>query len=346
MTAVWPIDPHDPDPAIIAGAADLIRAGKLVAMPTETVYGLAANALDETAVRGIFNAKGRPSTNPLIVHVEDKESVKRVASEFPEKAQLLAEKFWPGPLSVVLPKHHSVPDIVTAGGPTVAVRCPDHAVARALIRAAGVPLAAPSANLSTELSPTRAEHVLKSMNGRIDAILDAGPCRVGIESTVVEINEYGATILRAGTLLKDIEKVMGISFEADHFVYGQLPKSPGLSTKHYSPRTKLLSFFDERSLKLILSKVPEKWRHAIIYIQGTEVRWIEQEHSIIVYLPDDANEVCKQLYVTLHRLDELRLEAIFIDNRRDLSSDLEWIAINDRIKRACANPTVPLQSPD
>ena len=158
-TDVLTLDPENPDPALIGRAAGVIRAGGLVAIPTETVYGLAANALEAGAVGRIFAAKGRPATNPVIVHVADVSETLNVAAAWPATAARLAAAFWPGPLTLVLPKGRAVPDVVTAGGPTVAVRCPDHAVARALIRAAGVPLAAPSANRSTELSPTRAEHV-------------------------------------------------------------------------------------------------------------------------------------------------------------------------------------------
>jgi L-threonylcarbamoyladenylate synthase len=175
ITEILTIDQLQPDPELIKRAAQMIRNGRLVAFPTETVYGLGANAIDAAAVRGIFKAKGRPSSNPVIVHVADSTRIVNVASEWPETAERLATRFWPGALTLVLPRHSSVPDDVTAGGTTIAVRCPDHPVAQALIRASKVPIAAPSANRSTELSPTRAEHVSNSLNGRIDLILDAGP---------------------------------------------------------------------------------------------------------------------------------------------------------------------------
>src|SRR5262245_36799749 len=162
-TEVLRIELTSPDPAVIARAAELLRAGRMVAFPTETVYGLGANALDPDAVRGIFGAKGRPASNPLIVHVSELAHLAKVADDWPEAARLLAGRFWPGPITLVLPKREELPEVVTAGGPTVAVRCPAHPVAQALIRAAGVPVAAPSANRSTELSPTRAEHVLKGL---------------------------------------------------------------------------------------------------------------------------------------------------------------------------------------
>lgn len=312
MTAVWTVDPHDPDPAIIARAANLIRAGKLVAMPTETVYGLATNALDETAVRGIFTAKGRPSTNPLIVHIEDKADVKRVVSEFPEKAQRLTDAFWPGPLSIVLPKSPNVPNIVTACGPTVAVRCPDHAVARALIRAAGVPLAAPSANLSTELSPTRAEHVLKSMNGRIDAILDAGPCRVGIESTVIDLSVDEPRILRPGSITQTmIEAVSGkVAVGRDL----EIAKSPGQMPVHYRPKTQL-------KLSDVESFVDDIMEGKLAGYYIGEIGW--NCHDPVEY--------SQQLYQTLFELDQRGFDWI----QAWLPPDTpEWAGVRDRLLRA------------
>ncbi len=175
MTEILTIDPFVPNTDIISRAANLIRSGRLVAFPTETVYGLGANALDPTAVRAIFAAKGRPSANPLIVHVLDATHVLNVAREWPETAERLANQFWPGPLTIVVPKRDGIPNEVTAGGQTVAVRSPKHAVAQALIQVSGVPIAAPSANRSKGLSPTRTEHVMLGLDGRIDMILDGGP---------------------------------------------------------------------------------------------------------------------------------------------------------------------------
>ncbi|HZY90824.1 MAG TPA: L-threonylcarbamoyladenylate synthase, partial [Gemmataceae bacterium] len=175
QTEVLAIDPNAPDPAVIARAAAALRAGGLVAFPTETVYGLGANALDAAAVDRIFAAKGRPAHNPLIVHVADEAAARAVAGEWPATASRLAARFWPGPLTLVVPKAAAVPAVVTAGGPTVAVRVSAHPVALALLRAAGVPVAAPSANRSAQLSPTRAEHILRGLAGRIDLVLDGGP---------------------------------------------------------------------------------------------------------------------------------------------------------------------------
>ncbi len=214
-------------------AAELLRAGRLVAFPTETVYGLGANALDAAAVRRIFEAKGRPHSSPLIVHVASLEMARRLAREWPEKAETLARRFWPGPLTIVVPKNASVPDIVTAGLPSVGLRMPAHPLARALIEAAQIPIAAPSANRFTELSPTRAEDVPE---GLAEMILDGGPCTVGIESTVVSLgfldNDSTPKILRPGMISQtQIEEAIG-PVEA-----GAGAESPGQHPRHYSPRT-------------------------------------------------------------------------------------------------------------
>src|SRR5690348_13744143 len=209
-TAIFPLDPSSANLEAIAEAARILRAGGLVAFPTETVYGLGANALDASAVARIFAAKGRPANNPLIIHIADASDVRKVVADWPESAGRLAERFWPGPLTLVLPRCDAVPDAVTAGGPTVAVRVPAHPVAQALVRAAGVPIAAPSANRSMELSPTRAEHVLRGLDGRIDVLLDGGPTAGGIESTVLDLTATPPRLLRPGLIgVAELEAVLG-----------------------------------------------------------------------------------------------------------------------------------------
>ena len=228
-----------PSPAEIEHAASLLRAGKLVAFPTETVYGLGANALDAVAVARVFEAKGRPSTSPIIVHVSNREMVRAVAAEWPPMAQILAQRFWPGPLTLVLKKQAAIPALVTAGLDTVGVRMPAHPVALTLIEAAQIPIAAPSANRFTYLSPTTAEHVRLGLGDRVDYILDGGPCAVGIESTVLSLAD-GAVLLRPGAVLRQqIEAVIGpvtVQTEAP----SEAHPSPGMHPRHYSPRTKLL----------------------------------------------------------------------------------------------------------
>src|SRR6476619_3276599 len=217
---------------------ELIRAGKLVAFPTETVYGLGANALDADAVRRIFEVKGRPATSPLIVHVDSVDMARRVAAKWPETAELLARAYWPGPLTLVLPKNACIPDIVTAGLPTVGVRMPAHPVALDLIRAAGVPVAAPSANRFTELSPTTAEHVRRSLGDAVDCVLDGGPTPVGIESTVISL--AGApTLLRPGMIPREALEALIGPVQMAGAMEGAHP-SPGMHPRHYAPRTPLI----------------------------------------------------------------------------------------------------------
>ncbi len=241
-TVVFTLDPAAPNAEAIAEAARVLREGGLVAFPTETVYGLGANALDASAVARIFAAKGRPANNPLIVHVADTRAARRVVADWPPLAAMLAERFWPGPLTLVLPKRDTVPDAVTASGPTVAVRVPAHPLAQALVRAAGVPIAAPSANRSTELSPTRAEHVLRGLDGRIDVLLDGGPTAGGIESTVLDLTATPPRLLRPGLLsIAELESVLGPlsrSLPSSVETTQSLP-SPGLLPRHYAPRTPL-----------------------------------------------------------------------------------------------------------
>lgn len=226
-------------------AAAIIRRGGLVAMPTETVYGLAANALDGAAVAKIFRAKGRPMDNPLIVHIAGMGEIERLVSSFPEKARLLAEKFWPGPLTMVLPKSELIPDEVSAGLATVGIRFPAHPLAQALIEASGMPLAAPSANRSGIPSPTTALHVMRDMDGRIDAVLDGGDCAVGVESTVVTLCTDRPRILRpGGVTLEQMREVIGET-DVDDAVFHKLADSrkaasPGMKYRHYAPKARVV----------------------------------------------------------------------------------------------------------
>src|SRR5256714_6423360 len=227
----------------IASAASVLRGGGLVAFPTETVYGLGANALDVNAVARIFAAKGRPAYNPLIVHIPDVVSARELVRDWSTQAERLAAKFWPGPLTLVMRKREIVPDVVTAGVDSVALRVPSHPVALALLCAVRLPLAAPSANRSTELSPTTAQHVARSLGGRIDLILDGGPTDVGIESTVVDLRGDRPVILRPGLIgareLEPLVRELGTPNET----HGDAPRpSPGMLDRHYAPRAPLVLF--------------------------------------------------------------------------------------------------------
>ncbi|MCE9563065.1 MAG: threonylcarbamoyl-AMP synthase [Planctomycetes bacterium] len=324
-TEILRVDPTVPEPAIIAKAADYLRTGRLVAFPTETVYGLGANALDPEAVRSIFAAKGRPASNPVIVHVAEPSQVVNVAAQWPETAAQLAAKFWPGPLTIVVPKKHGVPDEVTAGGPTVAVRCPNHVVARELIRVAGVPIAAPSANRSTELSPTRAEHVFKSLNGRIDLILDGGPCAGGIESTVVDVTGPVVRLLRHGLItVPMLEEVVGLVDlpSRGYEPLGSVARSPGQMAKHYSPRTPVVLAQDADAEHQRLRDAGFR-----VISVGFDLIWDYR------FISNDPAEYATDLYAILHELDEAGFDRIVIELPPDTP---EWAAVRDRLTRAAA----------
>ena len=244
QTQLWRVDAQTPDESVIRQAADILRDGGLVAFPTETVYGLGANAWNAQAIAGIYVAKGRPSNNPLIVHVADVEAAGEIVTEWPDAAARLAEQFWPGPLTLVLPKNPALPDNVTGGGPTVGVRVPSHPVALALLRISGLPVAAPSANLSEQLSPTRAEHVWEQLNGRIHALLDGGATTGGLESTVLNLTTKYPTLLRPGLITPaQIEAVIGPILRRVTSVSATETNAPlaapGQMARHYAPRAPL-----------------------------------------------------------------------------------------------------------
>jgi L-threonylcarbamoyladenylate synthase len=331
-TEVLTVDRQRPDARPIAHAAALLRDGGLVAFPTETVYGLGASALDPAAVARIFAAKGRPANNPLIVHVSDARAAAQVVGAWPESAARLAERFWPGPLTLVLPKAPGVPDAVTAGGPTVAVRVPAHPVALALIRAAGVPVAAPSANRSGYLSPTRAEHVLASLDGRVEMVLDAGSVPGGIESTVLDPASDPPRLLRPGLLsVADLQSIIGpIDLPPASAPSAERPMpSPGLLSRHYAPRTPLELVADGGHERV------EELRRS-----GLRVGWLtfgpsapNQADVRIVVMPDDAREYAVRLYAVLHTLDAAGLDRLVAELPPDSQ---EWLAVRDRLRRAAA----------
>lgn len=299
-------------------AAELLRAGRLVAFPTETVYGLGANALSAEAVARIFEAKGRPHTSPLIVHVASVDGVTEVVSEWPSVAQELAKKFWPGPLTLVLPKQPVVPDIVTAGLGTVGVRVPAHPVTIALLRECGLPLAAPSANRFTQLSPTTAAHVREGLGDRVDFILDGGPCTVGIESTVVSLTIEQPTILRPGGISRaQIEEILGpvaIATTGDKGAHA----SPGMHAKHYSPRTKLVL--------TNTGDIPREGRGVYLRLAREPDANVE-----VLQMPIEPAGYAVALYGTLHDLDTRGLDWIAVELP---PSTPDWEAIADRLRRA------------
>jgi L-threonylcarbamoyladenylate synthase len=331
QTVVLLVNPAGPEADVIARAAAVLRGGGLVAFPTETVYGLGANALDPAAVARIFAAKGRPATNPLIVHVAEPTEVRRVASAWPEAAARLAERFWPGPLTLVLPRSEAVPDAVTAGGPTVAVRLPAQPVARALIRAAGVPVAAPSANRSTRLSPTRAEHVLVGLDGRIDLLLDGGPTAGGLESTVLDVTGTPPRLLRPGLVTPgEIEAIIGGIKRSAPPAAGEPLPSPGMLGRHYAPRAVLECAEDDGRARV------EELRR-----QGVRVGWLTfaavpaapAAGGRTIVMPGDPGAYAAELYAVLHALDAAGMEHIVVELPPDRE---EWLAVRDRLRRASA----------
>jgi len=241
-TEIWHLKKVEPERDIIKRAAQIIKDGNLVAFPTETVYGLGANGLDSEAVKKIFEAKGRPNDNPLILHIANLKDVFYLASIVPLKAQVLMEEFWPGPLTLVFSKSKFIPEEITCGLETVAIRMPKHQVALALIREAGVPIAAPSANRSGYPSPTEADHVYNDLHGLIDVILDAGPTGLGLESTVLDISGEVPTILRPGgvTIEQLIPLIGHVEYDAGLHHSSEAPKAPGMKYTHYSPRAAVI----------------------------------------------------------------------------------------------------------
>jgi L-threonylcarbamoyladenylate synthase len=290
----------------IKEAAERIRTGELVAFPTETVYGLGANALDAAAVAKIYELKGRPATSPLIVHAASTDMARALVTEWPPEAKQLAQKYWPGALTLVLPKAPSIPDIVTAGLWTVGVRVPAHPMALELIREAGVPVAAPSANRFASLSPTTAEHVRAAFGDAVP-VLDGGPCQVGIESTVVSLVGGKMTLLRPGMItLPDIEQAATPS---------DAHPSPGMHARHYSPRTLLTVSSNPDSLG------------AYIWM----IRPAASARSI--QMPDDPAAYAARLYGALHELDREGWPSITVEPPPDT---LEWTAVLDRLRRAAS----------
>ncbi len=319
------------DPSEIERGARLLRTGRLVAFPTETVYGLGANALDAEAVGRIYTVKRRPASSPLIVHVASIEMARTLVANWPESADRLARRFWPGPLTLVLEKQPAIPAIVTANLSTVGLRMPAHPMALALIRAAGVPVAALSANRFTELSPTTAEHVRRSLGGDVDLILDGGPCKVGIESTVVSLTEPRPMLLRPGGISRtELEAILGVlepAGWAKEVPAGAHP-APGMHPRHYSPRTTLYLATN--------GKIPDQGRG--IYLRHEHA---SNQHAasradigiVIQQMPQSASDYAAVLYEVLHRADAGNYDWIAVDLP---PCTPEWEAIQDRLKRAAA----------
>ncbi len=323
--------------ADISRAAAILRKGGLVAFPTETVYGLGANALNERAVARVFEVKGRPRFDPLIVHIAGMEWLERLTTEFPPPARQLAEQFWPGPLTLVLPKTSAVPDLVTAGGSTVAVRMPDHPVALGLLRAADLPIAAPSANLFGRISPTNAEHVREQLGPLIDLILDGGPCRIGVESTVLQLTPQGPLLLRpGGTTLEEIEAVIGkVHLPSPAGTESASPGlvSPGTLPQHYAPRTPLVLTAETPGVNDGDSRLGKRIGILAFRDADTASRDADSRFAAVEVLSHSGNlrEAAANLFAALRRLDAAGLDLIVAETFPEVGLGR---ALNDRLRRA------------
>jgi len=322
-----------PLPPNILRAVEILRSGGLVAFPTETVYGLGADATNAIAVERIFAAKGRPPTNPLIVHVADADVARQCASAWPESAQRLAERFWPGPLTLVLPKHASIVARATAGLDTVGLRCPDHPLALAMLREFAGPVAAPSANRSTRISPTTAAHVRDELGDCVDFVLDGGPCRVGIESTVLDLTGSRPRILRPGAVTADdLAREIGPIEQALLSASPLEPAmSPGQQLVHYAPRARAFRFDTQQydAIQQKLRETPAKPSALVVIGEPHIIGRLPSTRT--VQMPSDAAEYAQRLYATLRELDLAGVETIWIEMPPPLP---QWHAVRDRLLRA------------
>ncbi len=346
------VDPRQPDVALIKEAGAILREGGLVAFPTETVYGLGANALDARAVTGIFEAKGRPADNPLIVHIDSLRTLGRYVYKVPPVVSRLASRFWPGPLTLVLRGGHVFHPVVTGGLDTVAVRVPAHPVALELIRAAGVPVAAPSANVSGRPSPTTAAHVLEDLSGKIALVLDGGPSGLGVESTVLDISGDCPVILRpGGTILRDLEEVLG-PVEVDPAVNasavdGGCPRSPGMKYAHYAPRATLILFDGHDQRRVVAAVLAEARRFAagghkvgIFTYSETASLYDGKGYSVIVAgQRSEPGTVAALLYESLRRFDCLDVDVILAEG---MTPDGLGMAVMNRLRRASGGHVVTI----
>jgi len=320
------------DAAAIA-AADLLRRAKIVVLPTETVYGLAANAFSEVAVRSIYEVKERPAHNPIIVHVASLQMAKLCVSYWPEVATILMKAFWPGPLTLVLPKSERIPPIVTAEGPTVGIRWPSHPFMAEVIRRCDFPLAAPSANPSNQLSPTIAAHALSSLEGKVPLIVDGGPAAVGIESTVLDLSSQPPRILRPGIISSAQIKAILPDVEVSSCGENGVLKSPGLLKKHYAPRAKLIQCSWRNDAELLARARGIEEPLSNIHVIAYEHIPLSNLFGRVSVIPHDPEAYARALYSELHQSDNLGARVILVE---EPPHSAEWEGIRDRLTRASA----------
>ena len=311
----------------LARASDILRSGGLVAIPTETVYGLGANALDKEACLKIFAAKGRPADNPLIVHIAHKEQLDYIVAEVNENAKKLMEAFWPGPLTIVMKKSKKIPYEVSAGLDTVAVRMPSHKVAYQLLDMCALPIAAPSANTSGKPSPTTSKHVIDDMNGRIDAIIDGGSCDVGLESTVIDVTEDVPKLLRpGGVTYEQLCDVLGSVIKNYEFKDGEVPKSPGVKYKHYAPKADV--FVVKGDIVKYINFTYDKYNKIGVLCH---TKCSLPENCIVKYMGDNPEEYANTLFSNLRDFDEENVDVIFAEDIDDKGINL---AVSNRLYKA------------
>lgn len=321
---------------------NLIRNGELVIFPTETVYGIGANALDENAVGKIFIAKGRPSDNPLIVHVADKRKINEITQDITEVEQKLIDNFMPGPFTIILKRKPIIPNIVTAGLETVAIRMPDNIIARGIIQFSGVPIAAPSANISGKPSGTNIEDIRKELEGRVSAIVDGGETAIGIESTVVKVIDEVPVILRPGKITpEDIKKVVG-NVKIDDKIFKEVKKdeiveSPGMKYRHYAPETKckLINCLNELDQLFYLKKFTQEYQGNVVIIgfeEHKEKIYVSDGRFISVGSKNNLENVAKNIYSALRKADSIRPQIILIEGVPKIGIG---IAIMNRLLRTC-----------
>ncbi|NLY77155.1 MAG: threonylcarbamoyl-AMP synthase [Tissierellia bacterium] len=339
-TRIVKVNRDNPEVELIKEGAELIKSGKLVAFPTETVYGLGANGLDEEAASKIFVAKGRPQDNPLILHVSSLEEVKQLVKSIPKQAEIIAEKFWPGPLTMIFERSSLIPDVITAGLDTVAIRMPDHKIALELIRASGVPIAAPSANTSGRPSPTIAQHVIEDLYGKIDMIIDGGATGVGLESTVLDLTGELPTILRpGGVTLEDLKPIipdvtldLSIVKDEDNII----PKSPGQKYRHYAPKAHMIVYCGQ--VDDIVEAIKNRAKELIeegktVGIMATDETKSSYQEGMVVSVGSrkDMGTIAHNLFNVLRNFDEKKVDIILSEGveMEDLGT-----AIMNRMKKA------------
>ena len=322
-------------PRDVAQGAEIIKKGGLLGIPTETVYGLGANGLDEAAVGAIFEAKGRPQDNPLILHVPSEDWLERYCVDIPPVAYELAARFWPGPLTMILKRKDNVPDVVTAGLDTVGMRCPDCAVTREIIAAAGVPVAAPSGNSSGRPSPTTAAAMLEDMDGKVDAILDGGPCKVGVESTIIDLTVTPPRLLRpGGVTLEELEEVLG-EVAVDDAVRrlmdpGEKPRAPGMKYRHYAPKAPVTVVKGDPDMTAGYIAARMGGKSGVLCFD--EFKGYFRGHPVVTMGPAaDQAEQARRIFEALRAVDSLAVTDIWAQSPTDEGIGL---AVTNRLNKA------------